>query len=518
MSDGTGATTTLPVKISPAGVKMKSIADEVRSALKGRHPLIYLETAEENRVHEALVALSNELFGGAKVPTWTCLTGWDSVNDANLQDPAKAIQAVADMPGGGFRVMKDLSLFMERPEVVRALRDAYYKLVRKGGTHLVIVSATTVIPESLQKEVFQISIPLPSTEELLRHVLKIQAEYPGMILPGSVHSPLALALRGLTLEEAGHVMHRILGSGKTVDKDILEEVFLEKKMLLRKTGFLEFVPNRLEPDDIGGLEVLKEWVMKRHDLFTEAAVEKGLPTPKGVLIMGISGCGKSLSAKAIASIWRVPLFRLDMNLVFSGLYGTPETAFHRALKAIESVAPAVLWIDEIESALGMTSESVTVEQSLTFSSFLTWMQERPPLVFVAATANRIQSLPAEIIRKGRFDEVFFCDLPNDEERKDIIRIHLKLNGIDPDTIEVDRLLYSTEGWSGAEIEQAVIAARIDAHRESVNVTLDHIRNHTVRMVPLSKTMAEQIAAIRDWVYNRATRASREKPRTMLPQR
>jgi SpoVK/Ycf46/Vps4 family AAA+-type ATPase len=289
-------------------------------------------------------------------------------------------------------------------------------------------------------------------------------------------------------------------------------------MILRKTGFLEFVPNRLDPDNIGGLDVLKEWVMKRHDLFTEEAVEKGLPTPKGILMMGISGCGKSLSAKAIASIWRVPLFRLDMNLVFSGLYGSPETAFHRALRAIESVAPAVLWIDEIENALGMTSETLTVEQSLTFSSFLTWMQERPPLVFVAATANRIQSLPAEVIRKGRFDEVFFCDLPNSDERKEIIRIHLRLNGVDPDTVEIDRLLYSTEGWSGAEIEQAVIAARIDAHREGVKVTLEHIRNHTVRMVPLSTTMAEQIAAIRNWVYNRATRASREKPRTMLPGR
>jgi SpoVK/Ycf46/Vps4 family AAA+-type ATPase len=350
---------------------------------------------------------------------------------------------------------------------------------------------------------------------LLQSALKVQEEYPGLVIPENMRSSLALALKGLTLDEAGHVMHRILGGGSVAEKDVFNEIFAEKKMLLRKTGFLEFIPNRLDIDAIGGLEILKDWVAKRKDLFTQSAVSAGLPVPKGVLVMGISGCGKSMSAKAIASIWRVPLFRLDMNLVFSGLYGSPEIAFHRALRAIESIAPAVLWIDEIESALGMTSEQLTVEQSLTFSSFLTWMQERPPLVFVAATANRIERLPAEIIRKGRFDEVFFCDLPSDDERREIIRIHLKLNGIDPGTINIERLLLSTEGWSGSEIEQAIIAARIDALREGVPVTLDHIRYHTTRMVPLSTTMAEQIAAIKSWVFNRATRASREKPRTMM---
>jgi SpoVK/Ycf46/Vps4 family AAA+-type ATPase len=231
--------------------------------------------------------------------------------------------------------------------------------------------------------------------------------------------------------------------------------------------------------------------------------------------MGISGCGKSMSAKAIASLWRVPLFRLDMNLVFSGIYGTPEAAFHRALKSIESVAPAVLWIDEIENALGMTTRSTTADQSLTFSSFLTWMQERPPLVFVAATANRIESLPAEIIRKGRFDEVFFCDLPTDTERREIIRIHLRMNGADPEKINLERLLHSTRGWSGAEIEQAVIAARVDALQESRDITLDDVRRHTVGMVPLSETMAEQIREIRRWSHNRAKRASPAPPPSMM---
>jgi SpoVK/Ycf46/Vps4 family AAA+-type ATPase len=311
-------------------------------------------------------------------------------------------------------------------------------------------------------------------------------------------------------------MLRVFESGKLQPQELFDQIFAEKRRLLRKAGYLEYVPTHIDVEQIGGMATLKEWAVKRRDLFSQRAVDAGLPIPKGVLLMGISGCGKSMSAKAIASLWRVPLFRLDMNLVFSGLYGTPEAAFHRALKSIESIAPAVLWIDEIESALGMTSGSASSEQSLTFSSFLTWMQERPPLVFVAATANRIESLPAEIIRKGRFDEVFFCDLPTETERREILRIHLQRNETNLKAINPDRLLHSTRGWSGAEIEQAVIAARIDALQENREMTLEDVWTHTTGMVPLSETMAEQVQAIREWSKNRAKRTSPAPRPSMLP--
>lgn len=493
---------------------MNSITDEIRTAVQGRHPLIYLRTPEERRVVQTLLELARSMSPPGSVTSWTCVAGLESA-PGDTRDPVKAIEAILAKPRDGFYVMKDLSEFIERPEVTRALRDAYNKL-RNTRTHVVIVSPALVVPRLLDKEVYQIELPLPTPAELLDQALRVQSEYPGATLPTELHSEIALALRGLTLDETEHVMHRLFGRGRLSERDILEQVFAEKKMLLRKEGSLAFVPNRLDIANVGGLEVLREWALKRKDLFTQKALDEGLPVPKGVLIMGISGCGKSMSAKAIACLWRVPLFRLDMNLVFSGLYGTPEAAFHRALAAVEAVAPAVLWIDEIENALGMTVDSTTAEQSLTFSSFLTWMQEHPPLVFVAATANRIESLPAEVIRKGRFDEVFFCDLPSDDERRAILKIHMRLNAVDPDTIEVDRLLHSTEGWTGAEIEQAIISARIDAHREKRAVTLDDIRRYTTRTVPLSTTMAEQIRAIRSWAYNRATRASIEKPRSMIP--
>jgi hypothetical protein len=494
---------------------MKTIVEEIQAAITGRHPLLYLMSAEEDRVIRALEQLAPRLADDARVRTWTCVDGLEG-SEGDTRSPVDALRVVLSDRCPGFYVFKDLPDFIESPEVVRALRNAYHTLKEIPQTRLVILSPIMKIPELLQKETCLIELSLPAPQELLDHVLALQDAYPGASLPEELYATVSLALRGLTLNEASHVMHRVYAGGAMGPRDILNEIFAEKELLLRKAGYLEYVPNRYTVDDIGGLHVLKDWAMKRRDLFTQTAVDAGLPVPRGILIMGISGCGKSMCAKAIASLWNVPLFRLDMNLVFSGLYGSPEAAFHRALKAIESVAPAVLWIDEVENALGMTNDATTAEQSLTFSTFLTWMQERPPLVFVAATANRIESLPAEIIRKGRFDEVFFCDLPGEEERREIIAIHLRNNGADLGEVPPERLLYATRGWSGAEIEQAIVSARIDAHQLGRPLTLDDIRQHTARMVPLSRTMEEQIKAIRSWSFNRAMKASRDTPRSMIP--
>ncbi len=497
---------------------MHPMMEAIRPALLGRYPLIALITPEEDRALEALRGLAAERNLGVRC--WSCVDGWEGeARDEARRDPVLALRALRDAPAPGFHVMKDLHPFLARADVVRVLRDTRAVLAKTAGAHLFLLTPQIELPEDLAKDVFRIRLPLPSPEELAVEIERVHADYPAVALSEELRSTLALALRGLTLDEARHVMHAVFAGGDINEEgQALDRIFAAKEALLRREGFLRYVPHTRSLDAVGGLEVLREWAIKRRDLFTRRALDAGLPVPRGVLIMGISGCGKSLSAKAIAALWRVPLFRLDMNLVFSGLYGSPEAAFHRALETVEALAPVVLWIDEIENALGMTSQSATVEQSLTFSSFLTWMQERPPLVFVAATANRIETLPAEIIRKGRFDEVFFCDLPGPDERREIFRIHLRLNGADPDCMDVDRLLHSTEGWTGAEIEQAVISARIDAHQEGRAMTLEDVRRYTVRMIPLSTTMSEQIAAIRDWAYNRALRASRAAPRPLKPER
>lgn len=485
---------------------MSRFEEQILHAIQGKHPLIYLRTAEEDRVVECLRPLLPQAFPGGSISTWSCVRGLEPSEGGDTRDPSAALQQLVARPRKGFVVMNDIAAFMEDPKVVRGLREAYYALGRDYRGCLVLVSPTTVLPESLEKELCYVELDVPGPEELLAEVQRIRKQYPEVSIPSSLMSQVVLALRGLTLKEVDHVMHRTLSSG-VAEGRVLDEIFEEKSTLAKKAGFLEFIPLKFDVNRVGGLENVKQWALSRKSLFNQESVKAGLPIPKGLLIMGVSGCGKSLLAKAIAGLWQVPLFRLDMSLIFSGSYGSPESAFHRALRTIEAVAPVVLWIDEMEASLS-SPKDVASHQSMTFSAFLTWMQEKPPLVFVAATANRIENLPAEIIRKGRFDQVFFCDLPNDVERRQIIKIHLELAGLHFSDFDMDRMLYRMDGWSGAEIEQAVLSARIEAAQAGRKLDVDDIRRQTDSMVPLSKTMAGQVKAIRDWAQTRATPASR----------
>jgi len=259
---------------------------------------------------------------------------------------------------------------------------------------------------------------------------------------------------------------------------------------------------------LGGLDQLKEWVSERSSLFLPEAHRQNLPRPRGVLLMGISGCGKSLATKIIAREWKLPLFRLDMNLVFAGVQGSAEWIFHRALDAVETVAPAVLWIDEIEMGIAGYHEGETGSNTRIFSTFLTWMQEHRADVFVAATANRINLLPAEILRKGRFDQVFFVDLPNDEERKEIMSIHLQRVGLDPASYDLILLASATRTWNGAEIEQAVKSAVITGHAKGTEVSQHDLLIAFGNIIPLARTMEEQLKAIRSWARTRALPATK----------
>jgi len=284
-------------------------------------------------------------------------------------------------------------------------------------------------------------------------------------------------------------------------------VLAEKEQVMRKEGILEFVPPDRGIGDVGGLDQLKLWVHQRQTLFSAEARAKGLPRPRGVLLMGMSGCGKSLAVKAVATDWKLPLFRLDMNLVFAGVHGSPEWVFHRALDAVEAVSPAVLWIDEIEMGVAGYHEGDSGSLTRIFSTFLTWMQEHKADVFIAATANRINLLPAEVIRKGRFDQVFFIELPNEEERKEILTIHMRRQQLDAARYDLVLLASATRGWNGAEIEQAVASARIACFADGRPVEERDLLSSMGQIVPLSTTMAEQIKAIRGWARTRALPAT-----------
>ena len=498
MSTAVTAQTTVPSKAM----------ERIRRALLGGHPLIYVLTWEESRV-ERLAQHLAKTFYGAAVPygVWSVVDGLvvDGAPTAGTQDPVRALEAILAAPGKGFYLLKDFPTGAEgRPDIVRRMRDLY-RAAKDRGKHVLFVSPRLAIPEEAKKEIYVVEYELPDDTEITRILDAHLHRRLGLTIEETAMRRLALAMRGLTADEIGHLVSKVFASRKAFDETAFLEVLSEKEQMSRKEGVLEFVPPRFSLDDIGGYSVLKSWLLKRQALFSKDALDAGIPIPKGILLMGISGCGKSLCVKTISTLWNLPLFRLDMNAVFGT--DNAEMTFLRALRSVEAVSPAVLWIDEIEMGVGGYREGQDASMSRIFSGFLTWMQEKAALVFVAATANRIHLLPAEIIRKGRFDQVFFVDLPNEEERKQIFAIHLKKAKQDAGKFDLVFLAKATVGWNGAEIENAVMSAVVDAYAENRSLTEDDLYRMISATVPLAVTMEEQIKQIRSWAHERALNAS-----------
>jgi SpoVK/Ycf46/Vps4 family AAA+-type ATPase len=322
---------------------------------------------------------------------------------------------------------------------------------------------------------------------------------------------LVKAALGLTLKEAENVLARALVTRGALDAEAVKVILSEKKQLIRKSGILEYFEHEEGLENLGGMEILKDWLMKRSTAFSEKAHQFGLPSPRGILLLGVQGCGKSLAAKTVSALWRQPLLRLDMGSIFSGLVGSSEENIRRAIKTAESIAPAVLWVDEIEKAFSGTQSSGASDGGTTsrvFATFLTWLQEKSKPVFVIATANNITQLPAELLRKGRLDEIFFVDLPDAQEREQIFRIHIAKKGRDPVLYDIPSLSAASEGFSGSEIEQAVISALYDAYDANRELAFQDLQQALLVTVPLSRTMSEPIEAMRLWAGPRARRASR----------
>ena len=317
------------------------------------------------------------------------------------------------------------------------------------------------------------------------------------------------AALGLSLDQVARAFRSALIGRTTVDSSLIDAVLEEKGQLIKKSGILTLVRHRPSLDEIGGLENLKDWLRKRGRVLAAKEGPSVSQLPKGVLITGVSGCGKSLCAKVFASFWGIPLLHLDMARLYDGTVGEPEEALQVALRTAETVAPSVLWIDEIEAGISIQSQKAGGgTQSRVFASFLTWMQEKTVFVFIAATANVIELLPPEVLRKGRFDQIFFVTLPNPQERKSIFSIHLKKNGADLSQINLDMLVKVTEGFNGAEIEQAVNGAMIEAFNSGRPLNEQDIVISAGNIVPLSITMREEIGRMERWAYNRAIPASR----------
>lgn len=485
---------------------------EIETLIRARYPIIYIVSWEEKRIEDALKSIA--ATRGKKLYTWTITQGMgfnSHPRDDSSRDPLSALDFVIDSHDQAIFVLKDFHSYLSDNTIIRRLRDLTYALKTSYKT-LIILSPTLKLPAELEKEVTVVDYPLPDVDALDTLLEGIIQSVKGnsqlaIDLSSEDREQVLKAAQGLTANEAENVFAKSLVERRAFD---IEVIFSEKEQIVRKSGMLEFYPSSEAFGDVGGMESLKSWLETRSLAFTQKARDFGLPQPKGIMLLGVQGCGKSLCCKAIASLWRLPLLRMDVGKIFSGLVGSSEENVRRAIRIAESVSPAILWIDELEKGFAGTQSSAYSDAGTTsrvFGSFITWLQEKTEPVFVVATANDISQLPPELMRKGRFDEIFFVDLPSQEERQEIFNIHLKKRKRDSSQFDLDMLASKSVGFSGAEIEQAVIDALYVAFGNNRDVKSEDIAGCLQQSVPLSMTMREQIDELRDWAAHRCRPAS-----------
>jgi SpoVK/Ycf46/Vps4 family AAA+-type ATPase len=481
-------------------------ARTLREIYASGRPLAYVRSSEELRIGRLLTAL------GLPVWTWSLTDGLHAAGESAVPgttDARAALDFIIAHPQPAIFHLKDFhEPLRDSSSVRRRLRDVESACFDRQK-FVVITSPVRSVPEELERSMVFVELRPPDEVELASFLHDEQPDAPPALLP-----QFARALKGLTLDEARYALRRALAAQPELSAASLPFLLEEKRLLVNRSGVIEFLSTPTNVNEIGGLEGLKKWLFERQRLFELRDEVSSEIVPKGVLLMGIPGCGKSLSVKAIASCFQLPLYRMDMNAIFSGRHGKPEVVFAEACRMMEEMAPAVLWFDEIENAV--STQTVGGESGRMFGFFLTWMQEKTRGLFVAATANRIDVLPAELLRKGRFDEVFFVDLPVDEERLDIFRIHLERRGVPVAGLDLPQLTQFTAGWSGAEVEQCVVSAITKAKLADRAVNIQDLITTAVSIVSLSRTMKEQISSIRAWAFERAVRASPPASRASKP--
>jgi SpoVK/Ycf46/Vps4 family AAA+-type ATPase len=504
----------LPIMKSGENLTESRAYQALRAIFQAGRPLIFVCSHEEGRVWELLQDVARRLFANrTRLWSWSLTLGLLPAEGGRAEklDPAAVLEFIASHREPGIFQLKDFHQFMcDRVEIRRRLRDLY-ELCLDSGKFLVITSPLRAIPEELNRQIALVELTTPDIEEMLEFLrletTNISRQGANVDTSEPALFAMARALQGLTLDESRHALRRAIAVSGSLDENALPHLLDEKKLVVNRSGLVQFVADSTQIEHVGGLEYLKTWLAERQKLFVERDSLSAEIVPKGLLVMGVSGCGKSLSVKAIASCFGLPLYRIEMSEIFSGRHGNPDAAFVQACRTVESVAPAVVWFDEIE--MGLTGQSVDSGTNVgrIFAFFLTWMQEKTRGLFVAATANRIDLLPAEMIRKGRFDEVFFIDLPTEDERTEIFQIHLKKRGVDPNELQLHRLKKITQGWTGAEIEQCVVSALTQVRLQNKSIRFEDLHEAALGVIPLSKTMREQVDHIRSWAYDRAVRAS-----------
>lgn len=479
---------------------------ELSAHLRARYALVALQTSEEERALRVIESVSQGR--GCAVYVWSRTQGVvkGQTGTPDMTDPLAVLKWFESIAEKSVLVLKDYHPYLKEPSIIRKLRDLSQSLKRQPKNILLISPCLTVPPE-LQKEIALLDLPLPTREEI-RPLVDRAAQSLGEAAPSDQQrEALVDAAGGLTLDEVENVLAKSLVSQGALDARLVLE---EKKQIVRKSGLLEFVDTMQSKVSVGGMALLRQWLVSRRRGFSTEARALGLPSPKGMLLVGVPGCGKSLTAQAVSQEWMLPLLRLDMGKVFSGLVGSSENNVRSALATCEAVSPCILWIDEIEKGLSGTGSSGQSDGGTTsrvFGTLLTWMQEKKSPVFVVATANDISALPPELLRKGRFDEIFFVDLPTERERREIFQIQLGKYGWELPADTLQSLASRSEGYSGGEIEQALVAARYLAFGEDQSLASRHVEQALSESVPLSQTMRDKIETLRAWAKYRARPAS-----------
>jgi len=488
--------------------------DELRLLVNSHHPIITVETPEEERFEQMLLEVAMEL----SVPLfeWSVTTGLSKFHGAaiyNTEQPEQALANIALIQGDAIFLLKDFARYCDNDRICRRLRDLAekFRTVRRA---IVISAASLQLPAELASEAAPFPFGLPTAEELLPGVKGVLAE-----ISREQHIPMSLDLRGvgqaarnlagLSEEEAMRTLRMCILTKGRADAGLLDDVLDAKRQALRSDGLIESVRRDASFGDVAGLKRLREWITKRKSALTPEGMRFGLVPPKGILSMGVQGCGKSLAARAVAGEWGFELARLDAGALYDKFVGESEKKLHKALELAQKLAPMVLWIDEIEKAFASAGSSGDADAGLSqrlLATLLTWMQDRESGVFLAATSNNITVLPPEMMRKGRFDEIFFVDLPNGEVRAALFELHLKKRGRDVKTFDLPKLAAGSDGFSGAEIEQVIVAGLYTAFAQKQQLSTDVLLAEIRATRPLSVTRAEEVESIRQWAKKRAAPA------------
>jgi hypothetical protein len=507
-------------------VKVNNLSpvQQVDVFIRARYPVLWIVSQEETRVKAAIAGLMEtpkhahkELF------VWSITRGIRSATDSAQQvgpeDPIAALEFVSEYgvseenPYGDPAVFVFLDLhkyFEHDPRVSRALRDVIAGLTNTQRT-LIVISPVLAVPDECKRQVAVVEWALPAIEELSAMLEDFIADLPDVVeceLNGD-REQVARALCGLTEFQAQSVLATAVIATGRLDADAVEFIISEKARLIKESGLLEFYQPEGLPK-IGGLDLLKGYLSRRRRSFSDEAVEYGVQMPKGMLLVGVPGCGKSLACKTLASLWKLPLIRLDIGALMGSLVGQSEANLRQALKVAESASPCILWLDEIEKGLSGIKSSGFSDGGTTarvFGTLLTWLQEKTAPVYVVATSNDISALPPELLRAGRFDDIFWVDLPNSVERAEIWQIHLAKTGRVPERFDIDALVAVSDGYTGAEIETAVGDALHVGFDENREIVTDDLADAITARVPLTTTMSEQIDELRAWAARRAKPAS-----------